>query len=381
MFKRITIIICVIFFHSCSDKEIPFDSLVERAGLYYEVNQEKPFSGDVFKKLENGQYTLTGSFDKGFKSGEWIEYYDNGQKRTVRNYSSEGKLNGVEEKFIESGQLISKGSFKDNQKSGLWENYYNNGSIKFKGNYSKDDYNGLVESFFENGTPKFKGTYLNTRYDGLIEEWYSNGNKKSEINYSNGVLNGSSKEFSNQGFLKRDFNYKDDKKDGLSVIYYSKNKKYTSTNYKNGIKDGLYEEWYDNKQQFKEFVYDNGRLKTQKFWNKDGTIRPILRNGILGKWKEIRNSENYGWSTIYSFKNQKKFNRFMTKGTRTDNVDGKFNTVNNNLINISWYYNTVGGKLDYEWKVIYMNNKILKVEVNSTSGRKTDTRYFELIKI
>ena len=117
MHKKVTIFICLIVLYSCSNKEVSFDSLVERAGIYYEVNNEKPFTGSIYKKLENNQFLLTGEFDKGFKSGEWIEYYENGQKKLVQNYSNQGKLNGIEETYNESGQLLSKGNFKNNQKN------------------------------------------------------------------------------------------------------------------------------------------------------------------------------------------------------------------------------------------------------------------------
>ena len=108
--KKIIIILLPLFFiFGCSTsidfkiqsgKKIPvnLNSLLERGGLFYEINSEKPFSGSVFDKYESGQYELKGSL----KKGEWddltTEYYENGQKR--------------KEKIYKKGKVISKKEWK-----------------------------------------------------------------------------------------------------------------------------------------------------------------------------------------------------------------------------------------------------------------------------
>ena len=58
---------------SCS-KEIPSDRLVERNGIYYEVNSQTPFSGRVVSYYGNGQLKYKGNYKDGEKDGLWKHY-------------------------------------------------------------------------------------------------------------------------------------------------------------------------------------------------------------------------------------------------------------------------------------------------------------------
>ena len=88
----------------CS-KEIPFDQLVEREGIYYEVNSQTPFSGRV------------------------VSYYENGRLEEKANYK-DGKEDGLWEYYFENGQLQGKGNYKDGKEDGLCEYYFENGQLE-----------------------------------------------------------------------------------------------------------------------------------------------------------------------------------------------------------------------------------------------------------
>ena len=65
-------------------KDVSFDDLVERDGLYYEKFTKDAFTGNDIGKEQ-------GKISKGIKDGEWVEYYENGQLEKFEIYK-DGKL-------------------------------------------------------------------------------------------------------------------------------------------------------------------------------------------------------------------------------------------------------------------------------------------------
>ena len=152
--KKIFLTTLIFSVVSCSVPEVPIDSLVERNGIVYQVNSDKPYSGKA------------------------IEYYDNGQAEYVETFKK-GRV--VQTEFYSSnGALESKGFWKGDEKTGV-EEYYENGQLAYKSTYK----NGEVvheEGYWENGQLQYKATYKN---GNLIqeEEYYKNGEKIDESNY------------------------------------------------------------------------------------------------------------------------------------------------------------------------------------------------------
>ena len=98
----------------CS-KEVPRDQLVERQGIYYEVNSQTPFSGRV------------------------VSYHENGQLKAKVNYNKDGEQHGPSEYYHENGQLFSRSNWKNNYIHGLNEYYYENGELESKRCYRYDE--------------------------------------------------------------------------------------------------------------------------------------------------------------------------------------------------------------------------------------------------
>jgi Uncharacterized protein conserved in bacteria len=84
--KKFLTLLCLVLLVSCSN-EVPSDKLVERQGITYEVNSDKPFTGSS------------------------VSYYQNGQLEFRKNYK-DGKVDGLEEWFYENGQLSSQVNLK-----------------------------------------------------------------------------------------------------------------------------------------------------------------------------------------------------------------------------------------------------------------------------
>lgn len=152
--KKIFLTTLIFSVVSCSVPEVPIDSLVERNGIVYQVNSDKPYSGKA------------------------IEYYDNGQAEYVETFKK-GRV--VQTEFYSSnGALESKGFWKGDEKTGV-EEYYENGQLAYKASFDEND-TGLEEEYYENGQLEYKATYKN---GNLIqeEEYYKNGKKIDESNY------------------------------------------------------------------------------------------------------------------------------------------------------------------------------------------------------
>ena len=77
---------------ACSAERMNFNRLQDRNGLYFLVNEEKPYSGDVVS-YANGKTVFEGSIENGLKTGLWVYYYPSGQKKMEGEYL-DGLLEG-----------------------------------------------------------------------------------------------------------------------------------------------------------------------------------------------------------------------------------------------------------------------------------------------
>jgi hypothetical protein len=78
--KHTALIITVLMLIVGCSKTIDVDKLVERGGLLYEVNSDKPFSGEGVSYYSNGQKREEGTLKDGERDRKWTGWYENGQK-------------------------------------------------------------------------------------------------------------------------------------------------------------------------------------------------------------------------------------------------------------------------------------------------------------
>lgn len=71
---------------SCStNKQVNFDQLQDRGGLFYLANDKEPFTGDVIS-YQGGRPITEGHMRNGLRNGLWIYYFPNGQKQAEGNF-------------------------------------------------------------------------------------------------------------------------------------------------------------------------------------------------------------------------------------------------------------------------------------------------------
>jgi hypothetical protein len=186
------------------------EMLIERGGVYYTQDTNKPYNGRVFT-INNYGEKEEGNIKEGKISGHWTTYNNSGEVINFTNYFFLKKLSSLD---------IGK-------KVNILTNWYGNGNIKSINKYDKTE-----------GT-KF-------------EENYINGNKKLLETYTNGY--GS-------------------KKVGLWTIWSPDGKDSSEIIYKDGKKwNGLETIWYENGQKKFEEFYIDGEFISKKVWNEDGSV-------------------------------------------------------------------------------------------------------------
>ena len=163
---------------SYSQSKVNVNNLVKYGDKWFKENDDKPYTGNVFKLDKNtGKKLLEGKYRDGLKHGKWNEWYKNGNK-------------GIE------------GSFYQGIKNNNWTWWNEGGNIDSLVTFK----NGLPVKktfieYFDNNNEKRKSNYVNNKLDGLFTEWYEDGNLLKEGNYKDGSMIGTWKVFDIKGSL------------------------------------------------------------------------------------------------------------------------------------------------------------------------------------
>ena len=199
---------------------VNIETLIDRGGNLFEINGQKPYTGDIFELYPNGNKKLSGSLKGGKFDGELIEYYSNGQML-------------IKEMYV--------------------------GGVK----------NGSYNSWFENGQKESEETFKGGKQDGLWIRWNSDGVKIEEKTYKEGKRwNGRwTDNFRGSKQIKQIESYKDGKKDGLWTEWYHYHKKSNLT------LSELFSEKEIDQQMKQEQTYKDGKLISEKRWNEDGSVK------------------------------------------------------------------------------------------------------------
>ncbi|HDS00616.1 MAG TPA: hypothetical protein ENO07_01230, partial [candidate division Zixibacteria bacterium] len=116
------VIVTLIFGVSCSEgpREISLEQLQQRSdGLYYAVNEDKPFSGVAVETYEDGQKSAEKSFEDGKLHGFIRAWYPDGNKKSEIGYD-DGLQSGPFRTWYDNGQQEMEGDYKDGRRTGEW---------------------------------------------------------------------------------------------------------------------------------------------------------------------------------------------------------------------------------------------------------------------
>ncbi|WP_320040513.1 PQQ-binding-like beta-propeller repeat protein [uncultured Desulfobacter sp.] len=127
--KRFLVLISLIFMiaiYSCGQSQIDFKETRKEKEIVYKVGEEKPYSGIVIKKDDNGKIIEETAYQDGIKNGPSKEYWDNGKLKSETVYK-DNNWNGLRKRFWENGKLRSEGKYINGKIEGLWKTYKKNG--------------------------------------------------------------------------------------------------------------------------------------------------------------------------------------------------------------------------------------------------------------
>ena len=272
MKQTLLIITALMLIVGCGSDSIKLDinNLIDRGGLMYAPNDDKPFTGIVFDFYENGEKELDGNYRKGLMNGEWTYYHENGQ------------IHG-EGRFIDGdgSNLSELSGIPFNGRSGRWKFWYENGQKSTEGTYRNGNLIGKYETWLDDGTKVWEhynnddGTRDSTK---LTIRWYENGQKQFEGYWKNtddtaGVWIGKHTVWYENGQKSWERTFKDGKEDGLMTYWYQNGQKEWEATFKDGKEDGLWTSWYENGQKKGEGIFKDGKLIYNKLWNEDDSVK------------------------------------------------------------------------------------------------------------
>ena len=175
MKKLLLIVLPLLLIVGCSSPEpINENSLIDRNGVKYQKDSQKPYSGEVFRLYDTGEKLYQGTYVDGLLTQD-----------TYLN-----KDGSVKEPIDWSESL----DWKD-------EVYYTKGT--------NEPYSGRIFSLHENGQKSDEGTLIDGELDGLRTEWYENGQKKEEVTFKDGELDGLGTLWYENGQKKEEATFKD----------------------------------------------------------------------------------------------------------------------------------------------------------------------------
>ncbi|HIF27403.1 MAG TPA: LysM peptidoglycan-binding domain-containing protein, partial [Candidatus Marinimicrobia bacterium] len=436
--RNIGIIVLLLLF-GCGKKEKEV-VLIERDGVTYEQGAQKPYSGKMSSKYNNGNMKTEGEYKDGLPVGTWkfwdrdgTEYTGAVSKYVFHEIQSGETLKSIANNFeVDVDQLYE-----------LNEDIDNDTGDKIKagqviGVKTADDADGQFLFWYDKQRIKIKShkVFINGKRNGKWTFWNENGNIVRTGSYAAGKRDGSYAYYFNDGSKKEEGAWKNDQRDGLWVKYSNNGNTQKEGTYSNGKKDGVWTTWNDkglmaskylyennkviDKWVFKYQFYSNGNEKTlkstrnnkldgeQTIWHQNGQMKSIgnyttgKENGDFQEWYEngqMQSTVNYlngNMDGAYSewFDN----GQIRQQGSYVDNefyLTTRWNNEGGILIkdgNGKWVgKNAEGRKLwakeyqdgrlisDWEYKYEYFDNGQIKKESSFQGGQEDgeSTIFFE----
>jgi antitoxin component YwqK of YwqJK toxin-antitoxin module len=219
MKKNLVLFIFLVMLFACSSEKMNFSKLQDRNGLYYLVNEDKPYSGEIVSYL-NGKAEFEGQIENGLRVGTWVFYYPSGQKKMEGSYK-EGLKDGNWTSWQENGQqdkvevykygklLTNEGTTADTEVDSVavegvvkkqsqsmtskqpekevvkkpapvvWESLHG-GPVKY---LNSVPYTGAVVKYFKNGKIELEGYFVSGKRSGKWTFYTTYGTVKNVMYY------------------------------------------------------------------------------------------------------------------------------------------------------------------------------------------------------
>ncbi len=359
-----------------SQEPINFEhSLIERDGVFYTKDRNRPYSGNVFSMIDmetSNQIKSEGSLVNGIPSGVWQRYYPNGTLKSKGEFKN-GLLIGPYIEYNWKGEVSLQGQFEYE----VYDLKLIEGRTKVHYTYpSNADIGAFNDRLVEGKTGKWiewgnsgnrtECTYVNGEYDGQVTLYRTDGTVHVTWNYRNGILSGTESWFHGNEKLLSEGQVIKGKREGVWKYYYDTGELNREESYSGGKLDGNFTEWYQNGLYMKKGFHNTGEQRgTWTEWYEDGQ-KMSETEYLWGK----KGSE----SQWYSNGNTKHINQFL-EGTLiiweswhengSKKSLGDFDAETSNIAVTEWYSD---GKLKTEGVYRVQLNQFHRFEKKKLRG-------------
>jgi len=227
----IVLLVMIIVSYGCGRSQENIQ-LVERNGLFYEINSEVPYTGRVV----------------GEEEGTW----------------KDGKREGTHTWWHENGQKKREGEYIDGKPEGTYTSWHENGQKEAEVNCKNGNLDGPFTAWYENGQKKEEGTNKDGKVVA-VKIWDKDGNLQKELLQE--VI-----DLENRNGLVYLRNSKT-LYTGRVIVKYPNGKKKQEVTYKDGKWDGQFTGWNENGQKEWECTYKDGEVIDRKRWDEEGNIK------------------------------------------------------------------------------------------------------------
>jgi antitoxin component YwqK of YwqJK toxin-antitoxin module len=213
-------------------------TLIKKSGVYDEDNGKK--TEYYYGNLIESEYTLL----NGKLNGQLKTYYQNGQIKTIENYTN-GIENGSFKEYNENGNLETEFTMSNGTLNGLFKAYHSNGKLMKTGSYIDGEEHGNFIEYDEFGKVGIEYTMSNGILNGPIKAYHSNGKLRKTGSFLNGDEYGNFIEYDVDGIINAEYELAYGKKNGVTKLF-NEGKISTTTSYVDDIKNGPYVDYYYN---------------------------------------------------------------------------------------------------------------------------------------
>ena len=436
--RNIGIIVLLLLF-GCGKKEKEV-VLIERDGVTYEQGAQKPYSGKMSSKYNNGNMKTEGDYKDGLPVGTWkfwdrdgTEYTGAVSKYVFHEIQSGETLKSIANNFevdvdqlyelnedidndtgdkIKAGQVIgvktaddadgqflfwydkqrikikSHKVFINGKRNGKWTFWNENGNIVRTGSYAVGKRDGSYAYYFNDGSKKEEGAWKNDQRDGLWVKYSNNGNTQKEGTYSNGKKDGVWTTLNDKGLMASKYLYENNKvidKWAFKYQFYSNGNEKTLKSTRNNKLDGKQTIWHQNGQMKSIGNYTTGKENGDfQEWYENGQMQSKVNylngnmDGAYSEWFDNGQMRQQGSYVDNEFYLTTRWNN--EGGILIKDGNGKWVGKNAEGRKL-WAKEYQDGRLisDWEYKYEYFDNGQIKKESSFQGGQEDgeSTIFFE----
>lgn len=337
-----------------------------KSGKQYTANNPKPVeinlaTNNFQMKDFNETLLVSGTFEKGKKSNQWLYNFPSGILKLEENYTK-GVLNGFSKDYNKDGSLNSIKYYSNDKINGRYEVYENGKLISFF-NYVDDERNGPYQTFYPDGSLKEEGYFINDNLNSDYNSYWQNGTISRKSKYTDGIET-SATTFNEKGEIENEIDYKN--KTGKFTHNFHNGTVIQITELVNGKLNGIFIEKDKFNTPIIEANHINGLLNSNyKYYSPLGNIF-LEGNYYLGKKDgttkvyDLTGNLKLEYHTSLGIENGKTTQYYYNKSKLSE-----YNEINGSKEGEHLYYNQKGELL---LKVGYQNNSPIYYIAKNKNG-------------